>query len=111
MRLPAEPPRSFRPGTTRADPLERKLSPDEPCLAVDEREACGRVGEIEESLDGRRSCHEAEGEAVRSRACVPLQDHSQPGRVEEAHGAEIERHLLEAGRREVAQVSLALRRR
>src|SRR3954463_5498679 len=80
-------------------PIQRRAS------TFDERETCGRVGEIEESLDGRRSRDEAESEAVGPRVCIPLEDHSQPGRVEETHRAEIERHLLEAGPRQLAQVS------
>src|SRR5215212_4496874 len=72
--------------------------------SVDELETCGRLGELEEPLDGRRPGDEAEGESVGPRVCVPLQDHPQPGRVEEGNLAEVERHLLEAGRLQLAQV-------
>src|SRR3954451_13136311 len=73
---------------------------------VDETEQLRRVGEIEEPLDGGWAGDEAEGEAVGSRVRIPLEDHSQPARIQEANRAEIERHLLEAGRRQLAEVSL-----
>src|SRR5215204_538325 len=56
-----------------------------------ERAHKARAGEIEEPLDGRRSGDELEGESVRSGARIPLEDHPEPGQVEEADPAEVER--------------------